>query len=80
MGWWGQAAQKIVAAYEAKAAELARETAGLRAALDHLQREHRRLLNQQARLPPARTPFTAKTTANCLAVTSLQTRHRMPRS
>lgn len=59
MGGLWRAAQKIVAAYEAKAAELARETAGLRAALDHLQREHRRLLNQQARLPPARTPSAA---------------------
>lgn len=42
-------AQKIVAAYEAKTGELAREAAGLRATLDQLQREHRRLVNQQAR-------------------------------
>ncbi|KAK9826204.1 hypothetical protein WJX81_007511 [Elliptochloris bilobata] len=41
--------KKIVSAYEAKAAEMTREAAGLRAALDHLQREHRRLLNQQVR-------------------------------
>jgi len=46
-------AQKIVTAYETRAAELAREAAGLRAALDALQREHRRLLNQQARPPRA---------------------------
>jgi len=46
-------AQKVVTAYETRAAELAREAAGLRAALDALQREHRRLLNQQARPPRA---------------------------
>lgn len=40
-------AQRIVLAYEAKQAEVLRESAGLRAALDHLQAEHRALLNRQ---------------------------------
>ena len=34
---WCVRAQRIVAAYEAKQAEVLRESAGLRAALDHLQ-------------------------------------------
>ncbi len=37
----------MVAVYEAKQAEVLREAAGLRAALDHLQKEHRTLVNQQ---------------------------------
>lgn len=45
------AAQRVVAVYEAKQAEVLREAAGLRAALDHLQKEHRALINQQVRLP-----------------------------
>ena len=51
---WCVRAQRIVTAYEAKQAEVLRESAGLRAALDHLQQEHRALANQQAR-PPAMT-------------------------
>lgn len=41
------AVQRVVAVYEAKQAEVLREAAGLRAALDHLQKEHRALINQQ---------------------------------
>jgi hypothetical protein len=37
----------VVAVYEAKQAEVLREAAGLRAALEHLQKEHRALINQQ---------------------------------
>ncbi len=40
-------AQRVVAAYEGKQAEVQREAAGLRAALEHLQKEHRALVNQQ---------------------------------
>ena len=43
------AAQRVVAAYEGKQAEVQREAAGLRAALEHLQKEHRALVNQQVR-------------------------------
>lgn len=39
--------QRVVAAYEGKQAEVLREAAGLRAALEHLQKEHRALVNQQ---------------------------------
>ncbi|BDA48903.1 probable Afadin- and alpha-actinin-binding protein at N-terminal half [Coccomyxa sp. Obi] len=41
--------QRVVAAYEGKQAEVQREAAGLRAALEHLQKEHRALVNQQVR-------------------------------
>jgi hypothetical protein len=41
-----------VGAYEAKQAEVLRESAGLRAALEHLQAEHRALVNRQARPAP----------------------------
>ena len=48
-GSFGLSSQRVVAAYEGKQAEVQREAAGLRAALEHLQKEHRALVNQQVR-------------------------------
>jgi cell division protein FtsB len=44
--------QRVVAAYETRLADAKRESAGLRAALSQLEKEHRALVNEQARLLP----------------------------
>lgn len=45
--------QRVVAAYETRLADAKRESAGLRAALSQLEKEHRALVNEQARHLPA---------------------------
>lgn len=39
--------QRVVAAYETRLADARRESAGLRAALSQLEKEHRALVNEQ---------------------------------